>query len=283
MISPTKLWFLLWIAILSTSILGETTGDHFTQVLVKREGRSWSGKSATSLQPFKIQKMSFGRTNYQFASDPLKGNEKVLKIFYPKGSRTPSSPGKQGGLGFYAKPLSLQDEVTLEYKVFFPRGFDFVKGGKLPGIYGGSPDCPNGNDKRKCFTTRFMFRTGGDGEIYAYLPMNQVAGYCKTNICNPTYGDSLARGSFKLTTGKWHTLRQSIRLNDVGKQNGVLRVWANGKLVINYRNVVYRNQRNVKNIGLIFHTFFGGSTPSYRSTKDQYSYFKHFQMFDYAK
>ncbi|ORY01865.1 hypothetical protein K493DRAFT_277676 [Basidiobolus meristosporus CBS 931.73] len=274
-----KIGFLLWIAVLCTSILGQT------HTLQKRGGEQWSSSGVTSLQPYKIQKISFGRNNYQFVSDPLHGKEKVLRVFYPKGSRTPSSPGKQGGLGFYAKPLSLKDEATLEYKVFFPRGFNFVKGGKLPGIYGGSPDCPNGNDKRKCFTTRFMFRTRGDGELYAYLPMNQASGYCNIkprSVCNPSYGDSLGRGSFRFTTGKWHTLRQSIRLNKVGRQDGVLRVWVDGKLVINYRKAVFRNQPNVKNIGLIFHTFFGGSTPDYRTPVDQYSYFKDFKMFDHA-
>jgi hypothetical protein len=41
-------------------------------------------------------------------------------------------------MGFYAVPMDLTNakSVNLEYKVFFPSGFNFVKGGKLPGLYG---------------------------------------------------------------------------------------------------------------------------------------------------
>jgi hypothetical protein len=63
-----------------------------------------------------------------------------------------------GGTGFYADPVDLTQAstVTLSYKVFFPADFDFVMGGKLPGLFGGRPGCSGGDAGTDCFSTRFM-------------------------------------------------------------------------------------------------------------------------------
>ena len=44
----------------------------------------------------------------------------------------------QGGTEFYAQPLdiTIAQNVTLQYSVYFSGDFDFVKGGKLPGYTG---------------------------------------------------------------------------------------------------------------------------------------------------
>ncbi|ORX81949.1 hypothetical protein K493DRAFT_320546 [Basidiobolus meristosporus CBS 931.73] len=246
--------------------------------LARRASSSWSSGDSASLNAWGIEKIAFGKDNYQFVKDPAGGSDMVLRVFYPQGSRTPTSPGKQGGVGFYADPIQLQDEATLEYQVYFPENFNFVKGGKLPGFYGGSGDCTqdsrNGN---RCFSTRFMWRDGGDGEVYSYAPDKQASEYCHIppeTVCNPQYGDSLARGSFKFTPGKWSVVRQSIRLNTVGKQDGLLKVWMDGQLVIDYNQMVFRVQPDAKLSGILFHTFFGGADPSYRTPVNTYTYFK---------
>merc|ERR1719312_774306 len=85
-----------------------------------------------------------------------------LQVFYPEGSYSPShKPG--GGMGFYASPVDLENiaEVTLEYEVMFGSEFDFVKGGKLPGLFGGGTSCSGGAESEECFSTRFMWRREG--------------------------------------------------------------------------------------------------------------------------
>lgn len=57
---------------------------------------------------------------------------------YPKGSYT-FGHNPQGGFSFYAPgpatvDLTTAKEATFGYSVFFPTGFDFNKGGKLPGL-----------------------------------------------------------------------------------------------------------------------------------------------------
>ena len=61
-----------------------------------------------------------------------------MQAHYPKGSYNfDNSP--QGGFSFYAPGPSSVDlttakEATFGYNIYFPSGFDFVKGGKLPGL-----------------------------------------------------------------------------------------------------------------------------------------------------
>ena len=99
----------------------------------------------------------------------------VLRVTYPKGS---FKDDNSGGAQMYALWNASSSaagsagaafrSMMLSYEVAFDAGFDWVKGGKLPGLRGG-PDpngCsgghqPNGSD---CFSTRLMWRKDGAGE-----------------------------------------------------------------------------------------------------------------------
>jgi hypothetical protein len=91
----------------------------------------------------------------------------LLQLLFPAGS---IDPGKkpQGGAEFYASPIDITSarNVSLQYSVFFPLGFDFVLGGKMPGLYGGHTGCSGGDPAVDCFSTRLMWREGGAGELY---------------------------------------------------------------------------------------------------------------------
>lgn len=95
----------------------------------------------------------------------------MLQLFYPKDSINPAR-WPQGGSQFYASPLDISQarNVTFEYKVFFPGDFEWVKGGKLPGLYGGRTGCSGGDPALDCFSTRLMWRAGGAGELYLVNP-----------------------------------------------------------------------------------------------------------------
>ena len=94
-------------------------------------------------------------------NDPLDTKTKVLKIVHPKDSCS-SFCGLPNGASFEMKPFAnfKGQNGTLEYSVFFHATFDFVKGGKLPGIVGGSNDCSGCNQvistRDNCFSARLM-------------------------------------------------------------------------------------------------------------------------------
>ena len=121
---------------------------------------------------FHIEHYAFGRENVHLSTtnggemEPAMNGSSpstdttILEILYPRGSYSPSHEPR-GGTDFYAvpsfsllggsgtdsipfpgstdttRPLENASNVTLSYSVFFPSTFDFVKGGKLPGLYGG--------------------------------------------------------------------------------------------------------------------------------------------------
>ena len=79
-----------------------------------------------------------------------------------------------GGAGFYMDgKIPITTEVWLEYKIYFCSSFDFVKGGKLPGLYGGRHHCSGGDAATDCFSARLMWRRNGDGEVYMYIPRDK--------------------------------------------------------------------------------------------------------------
>ena len=193
------------------------------------------------------------------------GASTVLDVRFPAGSINPGNPlAPVGGAGFlYPGPPDQRHSQThacLRYELKFPVDFQFAKGGKLPGLYGGA--APAGGDDpaaRGGFSLRLMWRANGIGEVYAY-----VAGARAQR-----YGESIGRGQLSFGRGEWQTIEQEVLLNRVGAAEGILRVWHDGKQVIERRDIRYRTSAAVGIDGLMFSTFFGGQDASWASPADQ--------------
>lgn len=196
-------------------------------------------------------------------------DETGMRVAYPAGT---SSPGDQaeGGAGFYATIPGLHgaERACLSYRVRFPEGFDFVKGGKLPGLYGGN--APSGGDAvtGDGYSMRFMWRRDGKGELYEYVVNKKKH-----------YGKSVGRGLWHFPTGEWVTIEQEIVLNDPQRRNGIARVWIDGRPILEQRGIVYRKLPTVYADGLMFSTFFGGHGKSWRTPRDQHVDFADFRFY----
>lgn len=91
----------------------------------------------------------------------------VLQATYPAGSYSHGTGGSQFYAQFGGAPAGFE-AMLLSYDIAFDKDFNWVKGGKLPGIRGGPVlnSCsggrePEGND---CFSARLMWRAAGAGE-----------------------------------------------------------------------------------------------------------------------
>lgn len=197
--------------------------------------------------------------------------ERGFRVSYPEGTSAPSDT-ETGGAGFYATlpALGNAERACLQYKVRFPEGFDFVKGGKLPGLYGGQ--APSGGDEvtGDGFSMRFMWRKNGQGELYEYVVNKDE---------DNDYGKSVGRGLWRFPTGEWVTVEQEIILNDPQRDNGIARVWVEGRPILEQRGIVYRRQSDVYADGLMFSTFFGGSGKGWRTPRDQHADFADFRVY----
>lgn len=125
--------------------------------------------------------VSWGGSDIAFVSDPFPNNSApvsatntslpanpVLQITYPEGSYSGGTGGAQWYSQWKSNDGSTFNSMLLSYELAFDSDFDWVKGGKLPGLRGG-PDAfgcsggtqPTGDD---CFSTRLMWRSGAVGE-----------------------------------------------------------------------------------------------------------------------
>jgi hypothetical protein len=193
---------------------------------------------------------------------------RLLRVAYPAGSASRRAGGDEGGTQVYLRlPDGPVDALALTYQVRFPDGFDFVKGGKLPGLFGGTVtggrDIPDGTNG---FSTRYMWRRDGAGEVYAYLQTSQE------------HGTSLGRGCWTFPTGRWSTVRQVVRLNTPGAADGEVTVWQDGHPVLHQQGLEFRTVDSLRIDGLFFSTFFGGGDSSWASPVDQHADFAGFTV-----
>ena len=190
----------------------------------------------------------------------------------PAGSINPENhAAPQGGAGFlYAGPRAAsRPHACLSYEVRFPAGFDFVRGGKLPGLYGGG--APSGGaavDDDSGFSVRLMWRQDGAGEAYAYTIGKR----------NARYGDSIGRGSWHFAPGQWQHVELEIDVNTPGRADGALRVWVDDRLAVERRDVTYRGHASTGVDGMMFSTFFGGHDPSWATPREQRVEFRRFEL-----
>ncbi|KAK7471369.1 hypothetical protein BaRGS_00035975 [Batillaria attramentaria] len=262
----------------STTLSPELTQAHALWML-----KNMDGHEDNMLRPFVTQSGGhFDEGSLSVSDDPAAGQHgKVLRVFYQKGHYV--SVHSHRGAQFYGRPTHPRNSMTLSYDLFFSPGFDFVKGGKLPGLFGGGTTCSGGRHSDDCFSTRLMWRTNGDGEVYGYIPEEQVSGFCNEQDihCNAAYGNSIGRGSWRFKAGVWQNVAQRVELNTPGQTNGKLKVWYNGHLVLERNDINFRN-KDLQLEGIFFSTFFGGSDPSWAPTADCYTYYKNFVISDVA-
>lgn len=196
--------------------------------------------------------------------------DRVLSVAFPEGSINPGNDdAPEGGAGFYARLPEPADRACLHYQVQFPEDMAFVKGGKLPGLFGA--DAPSGGDDadgRNGFSIRLMWREEGAGEVYAYV----------VNDGDADYGLSVGREAFAFEPGAWTDLDLEVALNDPDGADGAVRLWVDGRLVIEQTGVVFRTVDDVTVDGIMFSTFFGGSGPEWASPKDQTVSFRNFAV-----
>lgn len=185
-----------------------------------------------------------------------------LRVNYAIGQIGPEKCG--AGWRF---PIGRRESAELRYTVRFSKDFDWVKGGKLPGLCGGPDNVSGGRPANGTngFSARLMWRADGRGEAYVYHK-NQRS----------NYGDSFSfPADFRFPTGTPVHVRLRVSMNDPGKKNGKLYVWiktgdaesAQEKLLVSRTDLEWRTVDAFAVDALYFESFHGGSDSSWAPTR----------------
>jgi hypothetical protein len=271
---------LRWKPMIGLVILGIVTMFPTKPLVQGNEVKSnliWNGsfENQNWQKNWNLSNQKWGLENTALIPDQTNRFKQVLRVRYPAGSASPAVTRKgapSGGAQFYSRlnlnaGRSSKNRLRLRYFLRFSNDFEFVKGGKLPGFYGGignsGGDIPNGSDG---FSSRLMWRKNGAGEVYSYLPSSK------------DYGTSIGRGSWTFKPGIWHQVEQEIKLNDPTKSNGWVKVWIDNTLVLNQSKLQWRTDSNLTVDGIFFSTFFGGQDASWSTPKNVYIDFAEFAI-----
>lgn len=277
--------FLRWKPTIGLVILGSVTlfpTKPLAQVNEVKSNLIWNGSFETQnwQKNWDLSNKKWGLENTALIPDQTNRFKQVLRVRYPAGSASPTVTRKgapSGGAQFYSRlnlnaDRSSQNHLRLRYFLRFSDDFEFVKGGKLPGFYGGignsGGEIPNGHDG---FSSRLMWRKKGVGEVYAYLPSSK------------DYGTSIGRGRWTFKPGIWYQVEQEIKLNDPTKSNGWVKVWVDNSLVLNQSKLKWRTDSNLTIDGIFFSTFFGGKDASWSTPEDVYIDFAEFAIVPNSK
>jgi hypothetical protein len=183
-----------------------------------------------------------------------------LRAFFPQGAVGPNEGG-----GGWRMPFARRDEAELTYQLCFEEGFDFKKGGKLPGLCGG-PKTITGGDAvsgRDGFSVRLMWRMEGRGQAYVYH-MDQPS----------KYGDEFNfPEGFRFSAGVPVTIRMVLRINTPSKKDGHIRIWtslpsAAEQLQLEKTGLRFRQVKDYAIDSILFNTFHGGSDKSWGPAHD---------------
>lgn len=185
--------------------------------------------------------------------------------------------GASSGWGFHATPKHAFPGVSsvLCYRVYFPEDFDWKRGGKLPGLFIGHPGATGGNWEYKAGSARVVWQRDGVAAVYLYLPL-QVAFDGSKQMAVDTQSDEFKRcchltkkgchlwnsgpNVLRFKKGQWNDVQLVVRLNTIGKQDGYLELTVNGEKK-SCHGMAWRTRAHLAVGGVVWQTFYGGSTP----------------------
>ena len=197
--------------------------------------------------------------------------ERALQVTFAKGKLGPTDGGASWRYRF-EKPF---DEMEVEYKVMMAKDFKYVRGGKLPGLCGGSN--PRGGTANisadNGFSARIMWRELGALEQYVYFANQDPKKKYGTDL----YWKKKDGTPACIYPGVWHTFKTYIKMNTVGKADGKILSWLDGEEVLN-ADMALRNDPELGIDSFQFVTYFGGNDETWWPEKDEKIYFRDFRF-----
>ena len=204
-----------------------------------------------------------------------------LAVSYPEGGVSSANSGAQWKLHLGAP----YEELFFSYRVRFDTGFDFVRGGKLPGLIGGVGNTgskkPDGTDG---WSARMMWRTNGSGGSTTTGSTANIVQYVYHPDQPSNFGEDFrwddGPGGIWSTfeSDRWYHIQHRIVMNTPGVNDGIAQGWLDGVLVLDEQSIRYRDVVSLGVDQLYFSTFFGGSSSEWAPSKEETIFFDDFTV-----
>lgn len=164
-------------------------------------------------------------------------------------------------------------EYVLDYQVRFEQDFEWVKGGKLPGLVGGKHTSGCQGIEPDGWSARFMWHERGQLDLYLYHQDRRSG-------CGDTYR---SQQPALFQKGRWGRITERVRVNTPGQADGSIEVWVDGRPYIHLPRVRLRG--NVAaTVALVdavsLQTFYGGSSGSWAPPRTTHATFSAFHVRD---
>jgi len=167
-------------------------------------------------------------------------------------------------------PIPAHDHYTLSYDLYFEPGFEYVRGGKLPGLGSKKPttgcDAINAED----WSVRSMWSFFGAVRNYFYSQD-------RTEDCGA--GEISSRRVFG--TGRWHHVELNVKLNtQQSPYSGYVIQKIDGQVVADDRQLKLREVYTPESLisTFMFSTFFGGDDTSWSPSRQVFARFDNFEV-----
>lgn len=220
--------------------------------------------------PFAPWTQGFNEGRATIVADGRKGPG--LEMLFPEGAVGPGQGGGQAPMRFGDGVV--RDELIFSYNALFRDGFDFQRGGKLPGLASGwqasggtTADGTNG------FTARMMWRT--DGKLVQYVYHMDTPGVFGEDFAWQLDGEDV-----QLEHDRWYEFKTRVKLNTPGEADGEIESWLDGEQALHVTGLRFRTIDDVMIDSVFFSTFHGGADASWAPDNDSRIVFDNFLVVD---
>ncbi len=160
------------------------------------------------------------------------------------------------------------EEMWLSYDVMFEPGWQWVLGGKLPGLAGGTnPSGRRGGDGTDGFSARMMWRADGRLVAYVYHPDRPA-----------DHGEDFALcGEFE--PSRWLQVTQRVVMNTApDRSDASIEIWVDGGKYLEVSDLRLRTEGDFGVDVFVYSSFYGGQTAEWAPSETTHAQFDNFRV-----
>lgn len=192
---------------------------------------------------------------------------KALRVVIPHNHTT----GLNMRYNFRSKLGYEPEEIYFRYYVRFADDWHpTVDGGKLPGIAGTYDETKTGggwggnkSDGTNGWSMRgsFLREADLDSSFHDYVAIGTYAYHADMQDFYGEHWQWSRGGLGYLKRNRWYCIEQYVKMNTIGRKDGVLRVWVDGKPAFERTDIRYRTIDSLKIEKIWMNVYHGGTRP----------------------